>query len=394
MDSLEKSESRLMPRRESSASMNPGNTSDDGEDPRFLTEQLLTYLGNKRALLAPIEHAVERVKRRLKKPSLVILDAFSGSGVVSRLFKRHARTLFSNDLEDYAAVVGRCYLANRSQVPMKSLARFIERMNAVVETEPGSGGIIEQYYSPVDERKITSTDRVFYTRRNARRIDQYRRMIDDAPEDWRTLLLGPLLSEASIHANTAGVFKGFYKDRKTGIGRFGGTNGDALSRITSDITLKLPILSRFECDVRVTQCDANHLVRDLGRLDLAYFDPPYNQHPYGSNYFMLNLIVHNQPPHGVSKVSGIPSNWRRSAYNQRARSLAVFRDLMHSVDASFVLVSFNDEGFIKPEQMIELLNEVGPVTACAIPYHTFRGCRNLRQRKTHVIEHLYLVERR
>ena len=37
-------------------------------------------------------------------------------------------------------------------------------------------------------------------------------------------------------------------------------------------------------------CSTNHFTTN-GVFDLAYFDPPYNQHPYGSNYFMLNTIA-------------------------------------------------------------------------------------------------------
>ncbi len=82
-----------------------------------------------------------------------------------------------------------------------------------------------------------------------------------APPDMRDLLPGPLLSEASIHANTAGVFKGFYKDRRTGVGRFGGTGSDALIRILGEITLEVPVLSNFECDYQVLQEDANTAAR-------------------------------------------------------------------------------------------------------------------------------------
>lgn len=68
------------------------------------------------------------------------------------------------------------------------------------------------------------------------------------------------------------------------------------------------MLSLFECDYQVFQEDANALVRKLRGLDLAYIDPPYNQHPYGSNYFMLNLIVKYQRPARVSQVSGVPDD--------------------------------------------------------------------------------------
>ena len=81
-----------------------------GEDPEYLSRQLITYIGNKRALLGQIGGAVEQVKRRLGRDRLRVFDAFSGSGVVSRYLKAHASLLISNDLENYAAVIGRCYL--------------------------------------------------------------------------------------------------------------------------------------------------------------------------------------------------------------------------------------------------------------------------------------------
>ena len=86
---------------------------------------MLTYIGNKRALLTDIGQAVDRVKRRLGKDRLKIFDAFAGSGVVSRFFKAHAESLVSNDFEDYAAVVGRCYLRNRGTVDFARLGRVV-----------------------------------------------------------------------------------------------------------------------------------------------------------------------------------------------------------------------------------------------------------------------------
>ena len=84
------------------------------EDGDYLSRQIITYIGNKRALLGQIGQVVEGVKRRMGKERLRVFDVFSGSGIVSRYLKAHASTLISNDIEDYAAVVGRCYLRNRS----------------------------------------------------------------------------------------------------------------------------------------------------------------------------------------------------------------------------------------------------------------------------------------
>ena len=201
------------------------------EDPDYLRRQLITYIGNKRALLGPISKAVETVKKRLNKTKLRAFDVFSGSGVVSRFLKAHASYLVSNDVEDYATAISRCYLRNRTTLDFTALGQIVADLNARVEVEPLPKGFIQELYSPQDERAITSDDRVLYTSRNARRLDNYRRMIEETPSDLRAALLAPLLHRASVHANNGGVFKGFYKNKHTGVGQYGGTSSDALARI-------------------------------------------------------------------------------------------------------------------------------------------------------------------
>ena len=227
------------------------------EHPDYLAKQLITCLGNKRALLGPIEAAVEKVKRRLGKERISFFDLFSGSGVVSRLMKAHASHIIANDLEAYATVASHCFLANRSAVDLPALADVVADLNGRVALPGAPGGFIAEMYAPRDEENITASDRVFYTRANACRLDAYRQLIDTAPAHLRDLLLAPLISAASIHANTAGVFKGFYKNKQTGIGQFGGSGSDALQRIRGAIHLEPPILSRFECPFEVFQADAH-----------------------------------------------------------------------------------------------------------------------------------------
>ena len=363
------------------------------ENPDYLSRQIITYIGNKRALLGQIGLAVEQVKRRLGKERLAVWDAFSGSGVVSRYLKGHSERLVSSDLEDYAAVIARCYLRNKSAVDWPVLESLVAELNARVDENPAGGGFIAELYSPRDESNIRPGERVFYTPDNARRLDRYRQLIADCPADFRDLLLGTLLSAASVHSNTAGIFKGFYKNRRTGIGQYGGTGADALSRIKGQIRLELPILSNFEGEYQVYQGDANQIAREVKNLDLAYIDPPYNQHPYGSNYFMLNLLVNYRRPAAVSRVSGIPTDWQRSGYNVRPQSPELLRELLRNIDAPFLLLSFNNEGFISRETMETMLLEIGAVNTVAIPYNTFRGSRNLRNRPTYVTECLFLVEK-
>ena len=364
------------------------------EAPEYLSEQIITYIGNKRALLGFIGTALDVVRQDLGKEKLDIVDLFSGSGVVSRYFKRYAKTLYANDMESYCRTINACYLTNAQDVNAAELHRILTAIKRRLDTEPLAEGFITELYSPADDCHIQKGERVFYTTRNAKYIDTARQLIEEAPQEYRCFLLAPLLYEASVHTNTGGVFKGFYKNSATGIGQFGGNGRNALSRIMADIELKAPVFSRFSCESVILQQDANALAPQLPPVDLVYMDPPYNQHPYGSNYFMLNLINDYVRPTAISPVSGIPVTWNKSLYNKKQHAKEQMRHLCHHLNAKYLLISFSDDGFISREEMTEMLAEIGEVSVLDQEYNTFRGCRNLGNRDIHVKEYLYLVKKR
>jgi len=358
----------------------------------YLTTQLITYIGNKRALLHFIGDALHKVQKKLNKSKLSTFDVFSGSGVVARYFKQHSDLLLVNDLEKYSTVINECYLSNTNDLDLKLLHQIYQEL-IIKAKHDLKKGIISVLYAPADDTNISPHDRAFYTTQNAMYIDTIRKLIDDLPLELQKFFIAPLLSEASIHANTSGVFKGFYKNRETGIGQFGGKNKDALNRITSDIQLPFPVFSDFHCESKIYNSDSNLLINTLPEVDLAYIDPPYNQHPYGSNYFMLNLIVDYKYPAQISSISGIPTDWKRSAYNAKNLALNALTHLVQNINAKYVIISFNSEGFISSTQMKNILKTHGKLEVLEIKYNTFRGSRNLHNRQIHVKEFLYLLEK-
>ncbi len=362
------------------------------ENPAYLCEQLITYIGNKRALLGFIGQAVERVCARLGQQRLSCYDAFSGSGIVSRYLKRHAHTLYVNDLEAYAAMLGRCYLANRAEVEAAGLPTLWAEVQERLRQE-WAPGLVAELYAPQDDAAIRPGERAFYTRRNAIFLDTACRIIRTLPDAAQPFFYGPLLSEASVHTNTAGVFKGFYKNRE-GLGQFGGVGKNALSRILAPMQLPRPIFSRFDAECHVWQGDATASARRLPDIDLAYLDPPYNQHPYGSNYFMLNFLLEYEHPGRISPVSGIPTGWNRSVYNKRQEVRPALAELLASLPARFALLSYNSEGFVSLAELLELVRANWKAEVMVQDYATFRGCRNLNARALRVKEYLLLLERR
>lgn len=363
------------------------------ENKKYLTEQIITYIGNKRSLLNFIDDAVQIVLRELKKDKIDVLDVFSGSGIVSRYFKQYASKLYVNDLESYAKTINNCYLVNKSSIDWKLLKKYHSAIICNIAANGLQPGFISELYSPKDDQNILFGERVFFTTRNALYIDTVRQLLETTPEPYKTLLLAPLIYEASNKTNTGGVFKGFYKNSETKIGQFGGNGKNALKRILADITLELPILSNYECEVNVFQQDSNKLVEHLSQVDLAYLDPPYNQHPYGSNYFMLNLINDYEKPKDISEISGIPKDWNKSNYNNKTLAIESMKDICEKINAKYLLISFNSEGFITKENMIEILSKLGKLEIFEKEYNTFRASRNLHSRKKHVKEYLFLLKK-
>lgn len=381
------------------------------ENTQYLTEQLITYIGNKRSLLPFIKQGVEIVQKELNKEFLHCFDVFSGSGIVSRFLKSYASSITTNDLETYAKIISSCYLSNKSSINFDELEKIHSELvksttNEISTCELNNTcpGFVSELYAPKDEDNVQFGERCFYTPYNAKYIDIIRQKItDEVPTELQKFFIAPLLSEVSVHANTAGIFKGFYKNSRTGKGQFGGNGKNALERIKGKIELPLPIFSNFECPSYIFQEDANTLILNEmlynhlpeKEFDLAYIDPPYNQHPYGSNYFMLNLIANYQRPdcEKISRVSGIPKDWNRSSFNRKRDAAESFTNLVSSLRAKYLMVSFNSEGYISKNEMINILEKVGTVTVLDISYNAFKGSRNLKNRDIYVSEYLFIVKK-
>lgn len=355
-------------------------------------QNMLTCIGNKRKLVSNIYDIVNNLAKTLGKSKLNIVDGFSGSSVVSRQLSYVADHLYSNDLELYAYLMSLCYLKCPDIDTQRKIKEHIDKMNYIAKHGPFFEGIVCKLYAPKSTNDIQPDERCFYTRENALIIDTLRKYIDDCVElDLQVYCLVPLLNKASIHTNTAGVFKGFYK--KNNIGCFGGNKEVALSRIMKPIELELPIWNNSNYNFTASNDDINQFIKTLpDDIDVIYLDPPYNQHPYGSNYFMLNVIALNEEPKNISKVSGIPTNWNKSNYNICKKATESMKELINIglSKSKYLIISYNNEGIIKLKDWDNLFNGYN-VKKHEILYDTFKGSRNIKNRSNKVIEIMYVV---
>ena len=366
------------------------------ENEKYLTSQLLTYLGNKRLLLPEIEKEVKEIQKTMGKSETVNVDLFSGSGCVARMLKQYSSRLIANDIEEYSSIINRAFLDNWTSDSLNQFSDEVQRLECRLQDPGFIKGIISTYYAPENTCNIKPGERAFYTQENAQMIDTVRHHIDTI-KDARisNMMLAMLLIEASIHTNTSGVFKGFYKDPATGVGKFGGKGEHALSRIKGDIRITEPVVSNFKTESQVCQFDASEFFTKTNiEADITYIDPPYNQHPYGSNYFMLNVIASNCVSDDVSAISGIPSDWKRSNYNKRNKIKEEFIDLLSSVNSEYLIISYNNEGFLSYADLLQSIQHYGTVIKERhMQYFAFKGSRNLNNRAKHTKEYLIAARR-
>ena len=77
-----------------------------------------------------------------------IVDGFSGSTVVSRELASLAYDIHSNDMENYAYLMARCFMEKPSQQDQEEIAFYISSMNKLAENGPYTRGIISKLYAP------------------------------------------------------------------------------------------------------------------------------------------------------------------------------------------------------------------------------------------------------
>jgi adenine-specific DNA-methyltransferase len=122
--------------------------------------------------------------------------------------------------------------------------------------------------------------------------------------------------------------------------------------------------------------DANALARTLAPVDLAYLDPPYNQHSYLGNYHVWETIVRgDRPDHYGVACKRVDCRTRPSAYNRRSQARAALADLVERVPARWLVVSFSDEGFHAPAEVEEILRSRGHVGSVEVDTARYVGAR-------------------
>jgi adenine-specific DNA-methyltransferase len=370
----------------------------------YVFSQLIPYIGNKRKLLGLIAEAVEFTGVRTGS----FVDLFSGSTVVARWAKQAGYRVLANDWEPYSHTIAHGTVGLNRPPAFTALGGVAAAFNTL-NGLPGRSGYVTKHLCPANDDHADPThERMFFTRANGRRIDAIREqlatwladgMID---ADEHAYVLASLIYATSYASNTSGVFKAYHHG-------WGGRTGTALYRIRGTLTLSPPLLCDNGLENIATRRDAHVLAGELpghlgGPADIVYLDPPYNQHPYGSNYHVLNTVTLWDRPAvnrsvmvdgKVTNKSAIRTDWRterRSAYNSTRQASDAFASLVESFPARWLLVSYSTDGNIPLERMLSILAQRGQLHVFAQRYKRYRVSTQRMSAKSHNVEFVAAVD--
>lgn len=330
---------------------------------------MIKYLGSKRRLVPALAALAAASGARSA------LDLFCGTTRVSQAFKALGLEVTSVDSARCAHVLARCYVATDPDAAFRAdLARAVDHLNAV----PGVPGYVTETFC---------TSSRYFQPANGARIDAVRDAIDAeyAGSPLWPVLLTSLLEAADRVDSTTGLQMAYLKQWAP--------------RASAPLTLRIPDL--VPGPGHAIRGDACALAGSaaLPAVDLAYLDPPYNQHRYDANYHVWETIVAWDAPdhYGVAcKRSELRDPGTRSAFNGRRSMPVALADVVASVAAEVVVLSYNNESWLTFDELRAVCATRGHVEVLAFDSARYVGARigihDPRGRKVGRISHLRNTE--
>ncbi len=306
---------------------------------------MIKYLGSKRRLVDEIGQLFSLVEAR------TAADLFTGTTRVAQEFCRRGGLVTCVDTAAYSEVLAQCYVvADSAKVDSAEVDAALARLSAL----PDRRGYVTEVFC--------ENARYFHPN-NGQRIDAIRQGIDDLYADhWlRPILLTALLEAADRVDSTVGLQMAFLKDWAP--------------RALRPLKLVAPVLTPGTG--KAIRGDAIETAAALEPVDLAYLDPPYNQHRYFTNYHVWETLVRWDSPeyYGVAcKRLDARSEETRSPFNSRKQMPEALAGLIEQVNAETVVVSFSSEGFVPLDALIEMCAQRGrPVKVMAFDTRRYIG---------------------
>jgi adenine-specific DNA-methyltransferase len=307
---------------------------------------VIKYLGSKRRLVPVLGDMLTRAGAR------TAVDLFTGTTRVAQEWKRRGAEVWAVDVARYAEVLAGCYIAtDADHVDRAAIDDALSHLDHL----PGVDGYVTATFSE---------DARFFQPHNARRIDAIR---DEIQRTFTADPLEPVLMTALLEAadrvdSTTGLQMAYLKQWAP--------------RSYQRLSLRVPDL--LSGAGHAVGGDATVVAAGLPEVDLAYFDPPYNQHRYFTNYHVWEtLVAWDAPEHyGVAcKRLDAREPSTKSVFNDRRRAPDALARLIADVPAATVIISGSNEGWVGIDDLVDMAAVRGRVEVMQFDSRRYIGAQ-------------------
>ena len=305
---------------------------------------MIKYLGSKRTLIPVLSQLGQASGAK------TALDLFTGTTRVAQAFKKLGMTVTASDVASYAECFGKTWIELDSEaVNRGELAEAL----AELESLPGKEGYFTQKFC-IEAR--------YFQPKNGERVDAIRERIEtDYRDSWMYYpLLTSLILGADRVDSTTGIQMAFLK-------------GWA-SRSGNRLELRDPeLLPGVGSSIRG---DALEIVKDLPAVDLAYLDPPYNQHRYFSNYHIWESLVRWDKPdtYGIAnKRLDARDAEMKSPFNSKKTMSKALAQLVDDLKCDTMVLSYNNESWLSRDDLMDIASKRGHVEILDFDFKRYVG---------------------
>jgi adenine-specific DNA-methyltransferase len=308
---------------------------------------MIKYIGSKRVLIPAILDLITSFEG-----VHTVVDYFSGTSRVGHALKSAGYRVVANDHMTYATVLARCYV----QADLERVERDAGRLLAEFRRLSGTPG----YFT----RTFCERSRFFHPT-NGEKIDAIREAIaaKGLEPELEAVCLTSLMEAADRVDSTTGVQMAYLKN-------WAPRARNALELRMPDVR---PAVPRGKCEAH--QLEAEDAAKELAG-DVAYIDPPYNQHAYLGNYHIWESLVRWDKPevYGIA-CKRIDCKERKSDFNSKRKAAGKLGRVLRDVRCRYKVVSFNDEGYISRQDMEAMLQAHGDVHVIERDYKRYVGAQ-------------------
>lgn len=338
---------------------------------RMESYPLMRYMGSKYKLIPWFYEAFSELEFDSA------LDAFSGSGVVSYLFKSMDKQVYSNDFLNFPSTISKALIENNQTTLEK------EDIRALTNMDVKSDDFIEKTFH-----------KVFYSKEDLVFLDKISHNIAQLTSPYKKALALTALFRSCLKKQPRGVFTISGNLEKYDDGR-----RDLKISLQRHFLEQVAIYNEVVFDNQQENQSLHSSIFDIDtqscKPDLVYLDPPYvpasDDNCYVKRYHFLEGLSkywHGEQIMEDTKVKKIQKKYTPFSYKKTA--IEAFENMFDKFSDSIIALSYSSNAFPDLDTLVSLMKNQKATVEVKTKSHRYNFGNHSKAMRANVVEYLII----